>query len=229
MQARFPRRIPLMMRILLVEDDELIGSGVEFALRQAGYAVDWARDGRQAELALATHRYALVVLDLGLPVRSGGDLLKALRDGGNDVPVLVLTARGTIADRVRGLDAGADDYLGKPFDLTELLARCRALVRRSQGRSVESIVWRNLSVDLLSQCVMRDETRAVLTQLITHQGIPQSRTDLEDSLYGWQEEIESNAIEVHVSKLRKKLGADLITTVRGIGYVIAKEKEKEKP
>ena len=230
MQARSILRMQLPMRILLVEDDELIGSGVEFALRQAGYAVDWARDGRQAELALATHRYALVVLDLGLPVRSGGDLLKALRDAGNDVPVLVLTARGTIADRVRGLDAGADDYLGKPFDLTELLARCRALVRRSQGRSAESIVWRNLSVDLLAQSVTRDDTRvsltsrewAVLTQLITHQGIPQSRTDLEESLYGWQEEIESNAIEVHVSKLRKKLGADLITTVRGIGYVIEK-------
>ena len=218
------------MRILLVEDDELIGSGVEISLRQAGYAVDWARDGRQAELALATNHYALVVLDLGLPGRSGGELLKGLRDARNDVPVLVLTARGTIGDRVRGLDAGADDYLGKPFDLTELLARCRALVRRSQGRSVEQIVWRDLSIDLISRTVMRGDARihlttrewAVLVQLITHPGIPQSRADLEDSLYGWQEEIESNAIEVHGSKLRKKLGQELITTVRGVGYMIDK-------
>ena len=218
------------MRILLVEDDELIGSGVEISLRQAGYAVDWARDGREAELALATNQYALVVLDLGLPGRSGGELLKALRDARNDVPVLVLTARGTIADRVRGLDAGADDYLGKPFDLTELLARCRALVRRSQGRSVETIVWRDLSIDLIARTVTRGDTRihltsrewAVLVQLITHQGMPQSRADLEDSLYGWQEEIESNAIEVHMSKLRKKLGQELITTVRGVGYMIEK-------
>jgi DNA-binding response OmpR family regulator len=218
------------MRILLVEDDELIGSGVEISLRQAGYAVDWARDGRQAELALATNHYALVVLDLGLPGRSGGELLKGLRDARNDVPVLVLTARGTIGDRVRGLDAGADDYLGKPFDLTELLARCRALVRRSQGRSVEQIVWRDLSIDLISRTVTRGDARihlttrewAVLVQLITHPGIPQSRADLEDSLYGWQEEIESNAIEVHMSKLRKKLGPELITTVRGVGYMIEK-------
>ncbi|MGG1947567.1 response regulator [Trinickia sp. NRRL B-1857] len=218
------------MRILLVEDDELIGSGVEISLRQAGYAVDWARDGRQAELALATNHYALVVLDLGLPGRSGGELLKGLRDARNDVPVLVLTARGTIGDRVRGLDAGADDYLGKPFDLTELLARCRALVRRSQGRSVEQIVWRDLSIDLISRTVTRGDARihlttrewAVLVQLITHPGIPQSRADLEDSLYGWQEEIESNAIEVHMSKLRKKLGQELITTVRGVGYMIEK-------
>ncbi|PMS14564.1 DNA-binding response regulator [Trinickia dabaoshanensis] len=218
------------MRILLVEDDELIGSGVEISLRQTGYAVDWARDGRQAELALATNQYALVILDLGLPGRSGGEVLKAMRDAGNDVPVLVLTARGTIADRVRGLDAGADDYLGKPFDLTELLARARALVRRSQGRSVEQIVWRDLSIDLIGRTVTRGDTRihltsrewAVLVQLITHPGIPQSRADLEDSLYGWQEEIESNAIEVHMSKLRKKLGQELITTVRGVGYMIEK-------
>ena len=218
------------MRLLLVEDDDLIGSGVEISLRQAGYAVDWARDGRDAELALATTCYALIVLDLGLPGRSGGELLKALRDARNDVPVLVLTARGTIADRVRGLDAGADDYLGKPFDLTELLARCRALIRRSQGRSADVILWRNLAIDLTSQTVTCSDVRvpltarewAVLTQLITHQGIPQSRARLEESLYGWQEEIESNAIEVHVSKLRKKLGTDLISTVRGFGYVVEK-------
>ncbi|HEY1996285.1 response regulator [Paraburkholderia sp.] len=218
------------MRILLVEDDDLIGSGVEAGLRQAGFAVDWARDGRKANLALATTAYALVVLDLGLPGMSGTEVLRALRSGGNDVPVLVLTARGTVADRVDGLEAGADDYLGKPFDLIELLARCRALLRRSQGRGAEQIRYRNLAIDPGAQSVLRDEVRvaltarewAVLLQLITHQGVPQSRARLEESLYGWQEEIESNAIEVHVSNLRKKLGADLIRTVRGIGYVVEK-------
>jgi len=218
------------MRILLVEDDDLIGSGVEAGLRQAGFTVDWARDGRKAMLALETTAYALVVLDLGLPLLSGNELLKWLRDAGNDVPVLVLTAKGTVADRVDGLEAGADDYLGKPFDLTELVARSRALLRRSQGRSVEVIRYRDLVVDPAGQTVLRDDARvpltarelAVLVQLLTHQGVPQSKSRLEESLYGWQEEIESNAIEVHVSNLRKKLGADLITTVRGIGYVMEK-------
>lgn len=219
------------MRILLVEDDDLIGAGVEICLRQAGYAVDWTRDGCDAAYALATTRYALVILDLGLPGRSGTELLKSMRDAGNTVPVLVLTARGTVADRVRGLDAGADDYLGKPFDLSEVLARCRALVRRSQGRSVETVAWGDLAIDLAAQTVRRNGVRvpltakewAVLVQLLTHPGMPQSRSRLEESLYGWQEGIESNAIEVHVSNLRKKLGAGLIHTVRGIGYVVEKQ------
>jgi DNA-binding response OmpR family regulator len=159
------------------------------------------------------------------------DLLKRLRDAGKDVPVLVLTAKGTVADRVGGLEAGADDYLGKPFDLTELIARCRALLRRAQGRSVELIRYQDLTVNPAAQTVELGETRvpltsrewAILLQLLTHQGIPQSRSRLEESLYGWQEEIESNAIEVHVSNLRKKLGAGLIRTVRNIGYVVEKQ------
>ena len=218
------------MRVLLVEDDDLIGCGVEAGLRQAGFTVDWARDGHKAGLALDTTAYSLLILDLGLPRVSGMDLLKRLRDAGQDLPVLVLTARGTIADRVGGLEAGADDYLGKPFDLTELIARCRALLRRAQGRSVELIRYRDLSVNPAAQTVelcgarvpLTSREWAVLIQLLTHQGIPQSRSQLEESLYGWQEEIESNAIEVHVSNLRKKLGTTLIRTVRNIGYVVEK-------
>lgn len=218
------------MRILLVEDDDLIGGGVQAGLRQAGFTVDWTREGDKADLALATTSYALVALDLGLPHISGMDVLKRLRNAGKDVPVLVLTARGTVADRVGGLEAGADDYLVKPFDLTELIARCRALLRRSQGRSVELIRYRDLTIDPSAQTVDVGVTRvsltsrewAILMQLLTHQGIPQSRPRLEESLYGWQEEIESNAIEVHVSNLRKKLGADLIRTVRNVGYLMEK-------
>jgi DNA-binding response OmpR family regulator len=218
------------VRVLFVEDDDLIGCGVEAGLRQAGFTVDWARDGHEAGLALTTTTYALVVLDLGLPRVSGMDLLKRLRDAGKDVPVLVLTARGTVLDRVDGLEAGADDYLGKPFDLTELIARCRALLRRAQGRSVEPIRYQDLTVNPAAQTVDVGDTRvsltsrewAVLMQLLTHQGIPQSRSSLEESLYGWQQEIESNTIEVHVSNLRKKLGARLIRTVRNIGYVVEK-------
>ncbi|MDR6475153.1 DNA-binding response OmpR family regulator [Paraburkholderia graminis] len=219
------------MRVLLVEDDDLIGCGVEAGLRQAGFTVDWARDGHKAGLALDTTSYALVVLDLGLPRVSGMDLLKRIRDAGNDVPVLVLTARGTVVDRVSGLEAGADDYLGKPFDLTELTARCRALLRRAQGRSVELIRYGDLTVNPAAQTAHFAGTRvpltsrewAILLQLLTNQGIPQSRSRLEESLYGWQQEIESNAIEVHISNLRRKLGAKLIRTVRNIGYVVEKE------
>jgi DNA-binding response OmpR family regulator len=157
-------------------------------------------------------------------------VLKRLRDAGKDVPVLILTARSTVADRVGGLEAGADDYLGKPFDLTELIARCRALLRRAQGRSIELIRYQDLTVNPAAQTVELHNTRvaltsrewAILLQLLTNQGIPQSRSQLEDTLYGWQEEIESNAIEVHVSNLRKKLGAKLIKTVRNIGYLMEK-------
>jgi DNA-binding response OmpR family regulator len=218
------------MRILLVEDDDLIGSGLEVALRNAGLTVDWARDGQHAELALATTHYQLLILDLGLPRLSGMDLLKSLRLRGNDIPVLVLTAKDTAADKVRGLDAGADDYLGKPFDLAELVSRCRALIRRSQGRSTELIAWRGLTVDPVAQTVSKDGARvaltarewAVLIHLLTHAGVPQPRARIEESLYGWHEEVESNAIEVHVSNLRKKLGVDVIRTVRGFGYIVDK-------
>lgn len=216
------------MRVLLVEDDNLIGSGVEDGLAEAGMSVDWARDGRQAQLALDTTPYALVVLDLGLPRMSGTELLGWIRKRGDHTPVLVMTARDTVADRVSGLGAGADDYLGKPFDLTELIARCRALVRRAQGRGTETIEYGDLLVDPERLMVMRGNERialtsrecALLVDLLANMGRPLSRARLQDSLYGWNEEIESNAIEVHVSNLRKKLGAKLIRTIRGVGYVM---------
>ncbi|MDE1179871.1 response regulator [Paraburkholderia sp.] len=218
------------MRVLLVEDDDLIGYGVEAGLRQAGFTVDWARDGQSAELAITTTDYALLVLDLGLPKLPGTELLRRLRAAGEYVPVLVLTARATVADRIDGLEAGADDYVSKPFDLAELIARCRALVRRSQGRGIDVIRHRNLTVNPVEQRVslsdvpvpLTSRELAILLQLVTHIGIPQSRSRLEESLYGWQSEIESNAIEVHISNLRKKLGPSLIRTVRGIGYVVEK-------
>ncbi|GLU31068.1 response regulator transcription factor [Trinickia caryophylli] len=218
------------MRILLVEDDDLIGSGVEAGLKQAGFTVDWARDGRQGATALATTDYELLVLDLGLPKLAGIELLKGLRARGNDVPVLVLTARATVADRIDGLAAGADDYLGKPFDLGELIARCRAPLRRAHGRSVEQIHYGDLTVDPSTLAVTRDNERLALTarectvlvELLSHQGMPLSRARLEEALYGWHQEIESNAIEVHISNLRKKLGHDLIKTIRGVGYLMEK-------
>jgi two-component system, OmpR family, response regulator QseB len=219
------------MRVLLVEDDDLIGSGVEISLRQAGYQVEWARDGHDADFALSTGDFSLVILDLGLPGRSGTDLLKSLRAAGNATPVLVLTARDTVADRIRGLDSGADDYLAKPFDLSELLARCRALLRRSQGSGGETLARRELRIDLGAHTATRGDTVveltarewALLVHLVRHAGIPQSRTRLEALLYGWDQGVESNAIQVHISNLRRKLGHDLIRTVRGIGYAIDKE------
>lgn len=216
------------MRVLLVEDDGLIGSGVEDGLTEAGMSVDWARDGRQAQLALETTPYALVVLDLGLPRVSGAELLGWIRKRRDHTPVLVMTARDTVADRVSGLSAGADDYIGKPFDLAELIARCRALVRRAQGRGTDTIEYGDLLVDPERLTVTRGQERialtsrecALLVELLANTGRPLSRTRLQDSLYGWNEEIESNAIEVHVSNLRKKLGAKLIRTIRGVGYVV---------
>jgi two-component system, OmpR family, response regulator QseB len=219
------------MRLLLVEDDALLGNGIEAGLKQAGFAVDWARDGREAELALAATDYELVVLDLGLPRLSGMELLGWLRRKGSDLPVLILTARDTVRDRVAGLEAGADDYLVKPFDLAELVARIRALLRRAHGRSSAAIRYGDLVLHPESLTVMRGETPialsarecAILTDLLEHRGIARSRARLEESLYGWNEEVESNAVEVHIHNLRKKLGADLIKTIRGVGYLVRKE------
>ncbi|WP_277183616.1 response regulator [Caballeronia sp. BR00000012568055] len=218
------------MRILLVEDDDLIGSGLEAGLRNASFAVDWAKDGQHAKLALATTTYDMVVLDLGLPGLSGTSLLAYLRSQGNLVPVLVLTARDTPADRIAGLDAGADDYVGKPFDLGEIVSRCRALVRRSQSRASETLVWRDITVNPAAMKVTKGEEPVqltsrefgVLVHLLSHIGEPQRKSKMEESIYGWNEEVESNAIEVHVSTLRKKIGADAIRTIRGIGYVMEK-------
>ncbi len=218
------------MRLLLVEDDALLGDGIKAGLKQAGFAVDWARDGHAARLALETEEYALLVLDLGLPKVSGMDLLKWLRGRGIHLPVLILTARDTVADRVSGLDTGADDYLTKPFDLDELIARLRALLRRSGGQSTPVLQHGTITLDPAAHQVYKEgkliEVSAreftLLHELLLHSGRVQSREQLEQRLYGWGEEVESNSVEVHIHHLRKKLGTDLIRTLRGVGYVIDK-------
>lgn len=220
------------MRLLLVEDDSLLGDGIRVGLRQAGYTVDWCKDGRAAQRALESETYALIVLDLGLPQISGLDLLKWLRQKKEDLPVLILTARDTVADRVKGLDSGADDYLVKPFDLEELAARIRALLRRHGGRAVPLICHDKLTLDPAAHTVTLDNQAvdlsprefAILQALLENTGHVLSRERLEQSLYGWGEEVESNAVEVHIHHLRRKLGASLIRTIRGVGYVIEKIK-----
>ncbi|HNZ57229.1 MAG TPA: response regulator transcription factor [Methylophilaceae bacterium] len=220
------------MRILLVEDDALLGDGVRAGLKQAGFAVDWSQDGQAAKLALQTEDYAVVVLDLGLPKLSGTDLLKWLRATHSKVPVLVLTARDTVADRVSGLNAGADDYLIKPFDLDELIARINALLRRSAGQVTQSLQHGSIiltpethQVTLEGKSVeLSAREFTLLHELLLHVGRVQSREQLEQHLYGWGEEVESNSIEVHVHHLRKKLGSNLIRTLRGVGYVIDQDK-----
>ncbi|HEY3326917.1 MAG TPA: response regulator transcription factor [Novimethylophilus sp.] len=218
------------MRILLVEDDALLGDGIKAGLKQAGFAADWAQDGHAAKLALEAEDYAAMVLDLGLPRLSGMELLKWLRGRGSKLPVLILTARDTVADRVAGLDTGADDYLIKPFDLDELTARLRALLRRGGGQAAPVLRHGNLELDPAAHQVRRQgqpiELSAreftLLHELLLHAGRVQSREQLEQRLYGWGEEVESNSVEVHIHHLRKKLGAELIRTLRGVGYVIDK-------
>lgn len=220
------------MRLLVVEDDELLGNGLQVGLTQSGYAVDWVKDGQAAGLFLGSGDYDLLILDLGLPKRSGLEVLKSLRDTGSDLPVLILTARDTVEDRVTGLDSGADDYLIKPFDLEELEARIRALLRRRSGRSEPLLRHRDIVLDPASHTVTRGgevvevspREFALLQQLLENRGRVLSRAQLEQSLYSWKDEVESNAIEVHIHHLRKKFGADLIRTIRGVGYVVDKEK-----
>ena len=219
------------MRILLVEDDPMIGKTLQQALQQDGYAVDWARDGEAGRVALATgsEAYALVLLDLGLPRKSGLDLLKEIRRAGNRVRVLVVTARDAVADRVAGLDAGADDYLAKPFSLDELAARMRALLRRDIGREANLLRHRELAVDPVTHTAtqagraveLSAREFALLTALMERPGAALSKAQLEERLYPWGDEVESNAIEVHIHNLRKKLGADAIRTLRGVGYALA--------
>ncbi len=216
------------MRLLLIEDDPLLGKGLNIALSGEGYTVDWLRDGALGVTALETGKFDVVVLDLGLPGMDGLELLKRMRDQGNATPVLILTARDAIPDRISGLDSGADDYLTKPFDIDELFARVRALIRRASGRSQPQIKHRDLVLDPAAHTLtqggepvtLSNREFAVLHYLLEHKNRPSSRSQLEESLYGWGQEIESNAIEVHIHKLRKKLGSDLIKTIRGIGYVL---------
>lgn len=219
------------MRVLLVEDDPLLGDGIRAGLMQAGFAVDWSKDGREAEIAVSGEPYDAVVLDLGLPHLPGMDMLRRTRASKNPVPILILTARDSVADRVAGLDAGADDYLIKPFDLGELQARLRALVRRAKSQIEPVIAHGALHLDPAGRSVtlagrsveLSAREFAILHELLLNAGRVLSKAQLEEKLYGWGEEIESNAVEVFVHHLRRKLAPDLIRTVRGVGYMIAKE------
>ncbi len=219
------------MRILVVEDDALLGDAIQAGLRQAGYAVDWMKDGTAADQALSTEPYAAAVLDLGLPRMAGLEVLRRLRARGTPVPVLILTALDSVEDRIKGLDAGADDYLAKPFDLGELAARLRALIRRAGGNpapvlqagdvtlepAAHRVRFRGHDVDLPAR------EFAVLHALMLNAGKVLSRAQIEEQLYAWGEEIESNAVEVYVHHLRRKLVPELIETIRGVGYLIRKD------
>lgn len=218
------------MRILLVEDDLMVGEAVRKGLRQDGFAVDWVQDGVAAQLALRQEDYALVLLDLGLPQKNGLSVLQELRASGSKVPVLIATARDAVADRVAGLDAGADDYLIKPYDLEELSARMRALLRRQSGRADSLIEVRDVSLNPATREVLlqgRPVTLSareftLLQAFLDRPGVVLSRAQLEEKLYGWDDSVDSNAVEVHIHALRKKLGSDFIKNVRGIGYLVPK-------
>ncbi|MGB7501988.1 MAG: response regulator transcription factor [Azonexus sp.] len=216
------------MRLLVVEDDPMIGASIRTGLRQEGYTVDWVRDGDAADLATTTNAYDAILLDLGLPGKSGLDLLAQWRRKQDTVPILIITARDSVEDRIVGLDTGADDYLVKPFDLNELAARLRALLRRRSGRATPVIEHGSLSLDPATHEVrlngdpikLSGREFALLHALLQNPGVPLSRSQLEDRLYGWNEEIGSNAVEVHIHALRRKIGSELIRNVRGVGYMV---------
>ena len=218
------------MRVLPVEDDPQLGDGLTVGLRQTGHAVDWVKDGAAADHALATEDFDLMVLDLGLPKLSGMDLLSRLRSRGQSLPVLILTARDATADKIAGLDGGADDYLVKPVDLDELAARIRALGRRAAGRAAPLLRHGDVTLDPASRRVTMADLPvelsarefAILHALMENAGRVMSRAQLESSIYGWRDEPDSNALEVHIHHLRKKLGSDFIRTLRGVGYTIPK-------
>jgi len=218
------------MRLLLVEDDAMIGESVRKGLQQDGFAVDWVQDGHAAELALGTNPYDTLLLDLGLPKKDGLEMLASLRRRGNPIPVLILTARDAVADRVKGLDAGADDYLVKPFDLEELAARIRALLRRKSGRADPVVQVGQLTLNPATREVTLDgkpislsaREFGLLHALIERPGVVLSRAQLEEKLYGWGHEVESNTVEVYIHSLRRKLGTEFIRNVRGVGYMVRK-------
>ncbi len=219
------------MRLLLVEDDAMIGESVRKGLRQDGFTVDWVRDGRAAEAALDNAVHDLVLLDLGLPAKEGLDVLKTARRKGNTVPVLIVTARDAVPDRVAGLNAGADDYLVKPFDLEELVARIHALLRRNSGRADTIIRHGALSLNPATHEASLDgqpltlsaREFALLEALLERPGVVLSVPQLEEKIYGWDDEVGSNTIEVYIHSLRKKLGSDFIRNVRGVGYMVPKQ------
>jgi two-component system response regulator QseB len=218
------------MRILLIEDDPQLGRATQIGLEQCGYAVDWVTSAERAHMALRLHDYSCVLLDLGLPDQDGMDALAALRDKGYAGAVLIVTARDQLAERIHGLDAGADDFLVKPFDLDELAARIRSACRRASGRVREQLVHGDLALDLAARQVTRAGQPIALTArefgilqlLLENAGRVLSREQLEEQLYGWGEELESNAVQVHIHHLRRKLHRDLIRTVHAVGYCIDK-------
>ena len=221
------------MRVLLVEDDELLGDGIKSCLKTSGYTIDWVKDGKSAyDVLSSTHEnFDIIVLDLGLPKMSGLDVLKNIREKNIATPVLILTAFETVDDRVKGLDAGADDYMTKPFDLEELNARIRALLRRSKSRAKPTISYGDITLDPASHVVtFNGETImisrrefALLQKLLENAGRVISREQLNQTLYGWGENIDSNALEVHIHNLRKRFGTSLIRTIRGVGYMVEKK------
>ncbi|ALU91480.1 XRE family transcriptional regulator [Herbaspirillum rubrisubalbicans] len=216
------------MRVLLVEDDPMVGEAVRKGLRQDGFTIDWVQDGKSADVALRTEDYAMLLLDLGLPQKDGLAVLRTLRERGNTIPVLITTARDAVADRVAGLDAGADDYLIKPFDLEELSARMRALSRRQAGRAESLVQVREVVLNPATHEVtvggnpvnLSAREFALLQAFMDRPGVVLSRAQLEEKLYGWDDSIESNAVEVHIHALRKKVGSDFIKNVRGVGYLV---------
>jgi two-component system, OmpR family, response regulator QseB len=218
------------MRLLLVEDDAMIGESVRKGLRQDGFTVDWVQDGRSGESALDGGVHDLLLLDLGLPGKQGLDVLKSLRRKGNAIPVLILTARDAVPDRVAGLNAGADDYLVKPFDLEELTARIHALLRRKDGRADTVIRHGALTLNPATHQALLDDQPlplsarefALLEALLNRPGVVLSVPQLEEKIYGWDDEVGSNTIEVYIHSLRKKLGTEFIKNVRGVGYMIPK-------
>lgn len=220
------------MRILVVEDDTLLGDALQAGLRQRAFDADWVKDGAAAELALRTGSFAAVVLDLGLPRIDGIELLRKERAKASKIPVLILTARDSVEDRIRGLDTGADDYVVKPVDLDELAARLRALVRRSRGEAAPALKVGELSLDPAARTViyrgkpveLKAKEFNLLQELVLNAGRVLSREQLEERLYVWGEEVESNAVEVHIHHLRRKLASGLIRTVRGVGYMLPRER-----
>jgi DNA-binding response OmpR family regulator len=221
------------MRILVVEDDSLLGDALQTGLRQRGFDADWVKDGVAAELALRTATFVAVVLDLGLPRLDGVELLRRERGRGSKLPVLILTARDAVEDRVRGFDTGADDYVIKPVDLDELAARLRALVRRSRGEAAPVLEIGELRLDPAARTVvyrgnpveLKAKEFNLLQELLLNAGRVLSRQQIEERLYAWGEEVESNAVEVHIHHLRRKLAPGLIRTVRGVGYMLPRERE----
>lgn len=218
------------MRILLVEDDRMIGEAVSIALKDASYAVDWVQNGVAASDVLKNNEHQVVVLDLGLPNRNGLEVLRRLRVRNNTVPVIIITARDSVDDRIKGLDLGADDYLIKPFDVNELLARLRAVVRRQAGQAAPQLTNGIIRLDLASREAHRRGKAyplsarefSLLQALLLRAGTILTRAELEERIYGWNEEVESNAVDFLIHGVRKKLGADVIKNVRGAGWMVAK-------